>query len=189
MSDILAQPWWQGVAGIAQILAALFAIMSIFLALVSILLAARTIKQAQAERHEAVAPDWRVADIHDAQAHPSEPSKVESRIHLQNQGWGPARFVDVQFEPQNGNPATSLRCSYVFPSGKSVRAREAEIPPGSQVEVLLGWTSTRELQGLLVVRSMTRLGKALSKSFSLRTHVDRRARGGANAECEVRPAA
>ena len=169
---MLDAPWWQGIAGIAQILAAIFAI-------VSIIQARKTIRQAEEDRHNAVAPDWSVASIEDHRGL-GRATEVEQYAEFRNSGWGPARRVHAEFRPENGNREKSLRCEFFFPGGSVVPADTVDIAPGSQFRLSFGWALDGPLQGQLIIHCITRFGRQVSQGFALQTYVE-----GSYAKCRL----
>ena len=87
----LEAPWWQGVAGITQIIAGI-------LALITILQAIQMIRKAEKQRRESVAADWEVLDYSSQKTlnGGEKIARVSSSIVLINTGFGNAINLAIE---------------------------------------------------------------------------------------------
>ncbi len=140
LSNLLTQPWWQGVAGIAQIIAGF--------------LAAYTVWQVARERREAVMPDWFIdpdesrTTLLDDSMPTQLPKVVRTFVLLTNTGLGPARLVRVWFEPTTGpKPAA---CRPLNEPGYH--------PSGARLQVAIDWDPDDPPGGRLRIESYSQFG-------------------------------
>jgi len=181
-STLLQASWWQGIAGIAQILAAVFAV-------VTIVQARRTIKQADEERRLSVAPDWDLLDAGEAVAR--TPESVGLFARFANTGLGPARNIEVSFQSKNGNEFLGvewagtlfyherknwLHLPEMLTLGKVIRS-------GELLDVELFWEGGLSLDGVLSIESATRFGNRVRHQF----HVAARMGVDDTVEVDMRP--
>jgi hypothetical protein len=98
LKQVLEFPWWQGIAGVAQIIAAVFALVTIRQARRMILIAEAERKATAAERLKATMPNWEVEGV----------INLDEQIivvRLQNVGPGTALFpILADFKPERKNP-------------------------------------------------------------------------------------
>ncbi|WP_163538232.1 hypothetical protein [Gracilibacillus sp. YIM 98692] len=95
---LLEQDWWQGVAGITQIIAAVITLIAFFLA-------RKTLLQGEKARQESVAPAWDIVNENLITNIHSDPKKyyyIDGKLNLQNTGFGPARNLNLSFKSYNG---------------------------------------------------------------------------------------
>jgi len=154
VSDLLRARWWQGVAGIAQILAAVFAI-------VTIIQARKTIRQADEERRFSVGPDWDlVKTVFPMRRLGAGTSSMLVMLEFSNTGFGPARQTHVCFRPRNGNE----------PFGLSWTPQDPKVVPASGVlQVRFGVNKGKPLDGELVIESTSRFGELVHCGFEVQT--------------------
>lgn len=154
--------WWQGVAGIAQILAAI-------LSMITILQARKVIAQAEEQRKLSVAPDWEVVE-EASEGYVTGDNKRIARIALLNTGSGPARHPTRRFEPRNGNHP-SIR--HVIREAQGRRySPSSVVPPNGLLTVRLTWYIGKPLDGLLTLTYDTRFGETKDATFSVRAWSD-----------------
>ena len=151
-------PWWQGVAGIAQIVAAIFAI-------ITIIQARKTIKQAEGERRLSVAPDWDVVNA-GIGGHRGGHNTDRLGLVFTNTGFGPARSVVVWYEPRNETKPTCM-----LEKDLATISPLRVVPPMSRMRVHLEWPAGKLLDGLLFVECTTRLGDRMKHEFHVRTYL------------------
>lgn len=87
--DFLSQPWWQGVAGFAQVLAAIFSIVSLWQA-------RKAIKLAQQANEDSLAPYFGFASM-------NPPVGKNRTLVFTNCGFGPARNLKGTFVSSEGD--------------------------------------------------------------------------------------
>ena len=135
--------WWQGIAGIAQIAACVFALW--------------TINEMRKERRAAIRPHVEVYQVNLLSAHPVDMQYIQFLhwIRLINYGPGSAQDCQVVFEPSNGNEPVSL-CPAGYSPGFNTpgRWRADEI-----INVHLVWKSTHRLDGLLTISYKSLVGE------------------------------
>lgn len=150
---VLEQNWWQGIAGIAQIVAGV-------LAMWTVRQSRKAIRQADEERKRSVRPDWHYTGGTD---HPAKDSLIRTGIKLTNVGRGPAWHPEVAYKPCNENQV------------HSIRGRPAGDKPGAVVyqkspyNIDVCWYVDRPLDGLLIVDCETQLGECLQNTYHLKT--------------------
>jgi len=151
----LEAAWWQGIAGIAQILAAIFAV-------VTILQARKTIEQADKERRFSVAPDWGFVGTNTpiTNRFKPPPPSLTVTIEFVNMGFGPARRVGVFFQPDNMNEPTHISWS----SGEY-----GVVPSGRFLRVSLTVHKGKPLDGSLSIECTTRFGDGVTRQFRVQT--------------------
>ena len=157
-------PWWQGVAGIAQMLAAIFAV-------VTIIQARKTIREAEAERKLSVAPDWDIAGVY--VSGPAE-GTASVYIYIRNTGFGPARDFRCRFEPSSNNHPEEISFGIAgVRDGKWCFADDSMgfIPVDGSLRVDLSWQIDRPLDGTLAFTYKTRVAEQEVKKFRLRTWI------------------
>jgi hypothetical protein len=99
VDELLRAPWWTGAGGIAQIIAGIFALWTVRQASIAL-------RQAEASRREAVAPDWDV--LHrDLLCRGDE--VVDTDLQLINTGYGPARAAGATYVARPTGGALELR--------------------------------------------------------------------------------
>jgi len=148
----LREDWWQGIAGIAQILAG-------SLAAYTIIQARKVIQQADEERRLSVAPDWR-ADRYWSVAEDEDVAESKVRIELVNAGFGCAVDPHFSFTPDNNIVPGSVGGQ--VPHGLTIF-------PGKTMKINLNWYHDKPLDVTLVVTCTTRLGWEQSTRFHLKT--------------------
>lgn len=127
---------WQILGGIAQLIAAVYAI--------------NAFKVAKKERKEKMNPTWEVEEynlktyLHD---NPKECYYIETELFLRNIGYGSARNVRFHFDSDNGG---------LLEVEKSSKAKD--ILPDKNVKLNLKWNIKDNPKGVLRVFSNTRLG-------------------------------
>jgi len=161
MNCLLNQEWWQGVAGIAQIMAGV-------LALVTVWQAKRMMAQASEERELLVAPDW------DYTGYDASPRTLEEwvvKMSFRNSGFGPARYLQVDLESDSPH----------------VRLQEAgvRIPVFPEGHFTIFVVAPRNLPwtGSVSLVCFSRLGQKLEHRFS----VESRPREQRNPKVTVEP--
>ena len=156
VSDLLRAPWWQGVAGLAQIIAAILAVWTIRQARKTILLA-------DEERKLSVRPDW---DLMENKL-PFGPPRAAAgqdfmpvRLEFSNTGFGPARQLRIHFQSTNGNEPFGLGCN-VGPMGT--------ILANGRLQVSFTVNQGEPLDGQLVIESTSRFDEQVSCRFLVQT--------------------
>lgn len=171
--SLLREQWWQGVAGIAQIVAAI-------LALKTIRQAKKTIEQADEERRLQVNPDWEVLE-HQTRPQVGAPLR-SSQLMLYNTGFGAARGLEVEFRPHNANPLDKI--DVLVSAGMDplrVLHRTRLVPSGHTVTLEFSWYSHSPIDGLLILSYETRFGEKKETHFHLRLWEDE----GREQHCDV----
>src|SRR5258708_32130951 len=92
LKRFLTLPLWQGLAGLAQMLAAVLTVVMVYQT-------RRMLRQADRARLASVAPEWEITNNANRLVG-AEASLAE--IDLQNVGLGPSRNFSVEFESRNG---------------------------------------------------------------------------------------
>lgn len=141
-SSLLTKPWWQGVAGIAQVLAAILTIVAVYQSW-------KMSKRADAQQRESARPDW---DLENESCQPVPPG--EKRMEFVNTGFGIARRIEVKFDPESGAPQLDDAGSGRMPSS---------IRPDCQFTRRMKWQEP--FNGWLIISCTTRLGEHLSHRF------------------------
>ena len=164
LGNLLSHGWWQGVAGIAQILASI-------LSVITVIQARKTIAQAEEQRKLSVAPDWEVVE-HFSESDTTGSNMRIARIALLNSGSGPARHPAVRFEPRNDN-----RPSRISPGIQGAKRRyspSSVVPPMHLLTIRRTWYIDKPLDGLLILTYETRFGERKDVTSSVRTWSDDR---------------
>ena len=105
MNNWLEKSWWQGVAGIAQILAGIFSV-------ITIIQARRTIKQADQARRESVAPYWDLIEVRIEDWTPGV-TEITYKLVFKNTGFGPARNLAINTDLKGltiSEPSPDITC-------------------------------------------------------------------------------
>lgn len=147
----LTWPFWQGIAGVAQTLAAVFAI-------ITILQARKMLRQGENAQLASVAPDWQLAN----DANRLQGVQVsQADIRLQNVGFGPACNFNVTFI-SNNNRHLNCITSHSSPRGGNVTTifPDEELHVGLQLEQNEG-----PMDGILVVDCYSRFGQKLTHRY------------------------
>jgi hypothetical protein len=173
--SLLNEPWWSGVAGIAQVSAAVLSLIVVWQTM-------RMIRAADHQRRESVAPDWgvhREPQWQESNLSGPIPPGTHLYLELMNTGFGPARELEVIFF------TLSIHSGY----GQELEAlynpdlRQKVIPPDTVVWVRVYGTRLEFLDGLLTVRYKSRLGDTLTSSFRVTCHTS----GPACGQYTIRP--
>lgn len=155
---ILAAEWWQGVAGMAQIVAA-------FLAVYSIRQGTKMLREAERQREAAVAPVVSFVKEHllSAQYLPSGGSQTV--VELRNVGSGPALNTALSYAATNGiAPRQLFHSSQPNPL--------PPIEPQQSFFVTFDARQSEQLAGTLFVKCTSRFGTNYVFSFCIRTWAD-----------------
>lgn len=149
MLDFLTASQWQGIAGLAQILAAI-------LAIVTIRQTSKMMVEADRQRRESVAPYWLFlgADV----GIDLDRDKIRNRATFVNSGLGPARDVTPKFWAYKQKTALQ-----VF--AKGFEPDKMAIPPDCQYVVTFDWRRDQPIEGSLTIAYVTRLNENLTGSF------------------------
>ncbi len=139
---------WQGIAGIAQIGAAL--------------LSTYTIIIAKRQQRESVDPDWEL--VH-AYARPNPGGNPYGTIQLLNTGFGPARQVAADFAPANGHAMPKV-------SAGGSRAGAKIVPAGELGNVFLSWDPGRQVDGVLTLTCVSRFAHKVTRAYHVCSYVD-----------------
>ena len=103
----LQQPWWQGVAGIAQIFAGILTVLATLFAWITINQAKEMQKEAKKERKESVRPDvTKIIFYQDQSMYDNKnPERIvyHYKLKLENIGFGPILKPNISFQQQE-NP-------------------------------------------------------------------------------------
>ncbi len=165
LANLLSHGWWQGVAGIAQILAAI-------LSMITVIQARKTIAQADEEQRKlSVAPDWEVVE-QSSKSYTTGSNMRIARIALLNSGSGPGRHSAIRFEPRNDN-----RPSRISPGIQGAKGRyspSSVVPPMHLLTIRRTWCIDKPLDGLLILTYETRFGERKDVAFPVRTRSDDR---------------
>lgn len=159
-------PWWQGVAGIAQIIAAVFAI-------VTIIQARKTIRQAEEERRLSAAPEWDAIEVWAG----GGGQGFALELFLVNTGLGPARNCRVVFQPSKPFELTDL-VWHSSPDPAAERGwtelmkRGKIVLPGDRLVVALSWETVKSFTGLLSIECTTRFGDKARHDFRVSVDMD-----------------
>lgn len=150
---------WQVIAGVAQIIAALFAATTIWQAKQMLDRADRQIKQS-------VAPAWDTSSRIISPEHDHQKMNHCVDIPFENTGFGPARNLAVQFEPKNGNQPFDTM-------GMGTPATHEAITVDQIHTVRLHWDRDKPLDGILTITATSRLGHTLQYRFNVLTYLDK----------------
>lgn len=153
--SILAADWWQGVAGMAQIIAA-------FLAVYSIRQGTKMLREAEQQREAAVAPV--VSFVREQLMSAQYLSNGNSRtvLELRNVGSGPALSTTLSYVAANG-----LAPRQLFHSNQPNPLPPIE--PQQSFSVTFDTGHMEQLEGTLSVNCRSRFGKDYSFLFCVRT--------------------
>lgn len=148
---LLSRPVWQGLAGIAQGIAAILAVVAVWQA-------KRMLRQNEHARHALVAPEWVITN---------DANRVEGvqvaivDIRLQNVGFGPACDFSVQFESGNGH---HQHCVIQRSSERGANVRS--IIQGDTLHIGLNMSNDQgPLTGSLVVCCKNVLGREITRRY------------------------
>lgn len=163
IASSLKEDWWQGIAGIAQIMAGILAAYTIWQA-------RKMISQADEQRRFSVRPEWEKSRETPKMnmLWAAEPNLRRIEIRLRNSGWGPARKPRASFEPQNNNKPHQL--DYMGYGGEGLPP--SAVFPEQHFQINISWYSDKPLDGLLTVTYESRLEEGLQRRFHLRTWSD-----------------
>lgn len=139
--DVLGKSWWQGIAGVAQILAAAISVYLVGLAF--------------KERRESVAPDWEV-----------HPTKIENLVlnpggishwnaFFLNTGWGPALRTKAWYK----NKKTGLK--------NPLSPKPAMVPSGEWLTVYIEFKEPILPGDEIIITSLSRLNREVTYCFAL----------------------
>jgi hypothetical protein len=147
----LTLPLWQGIAGLAQALAAI-------LTIVAIDQARRVLRQGDKARLDSVAPDWQIAN--DANQLKGV-AVCLADIYLQNVGFGPACNFQVRFLTHNDHHQGCIN-GLSGPRGANI----ATIFPDEQLHIGLRLDADQgPMDGTLVVECYSRLGEKITRHY------------------------
>ena len=163
-TSFLEYPWWQGVAGIFQILAGIFAI-------ITILQARKMQKQAEKERRESVAPDWEIIEYRTTCNMYEVKSNIVWDIAFENTGLGLAKNPSVNFIPDDKSKKFEIS-----PPGTDIahfKGKGRFFHPEDWVKVHLSFhVSQLPLSGIIVITCNSRYGYIIKHKFSFSFSVD-----------------
>ncbi len=159
---LLSHTVWQGIAGVAQILAAGLTIYAVRQAQEMTRQGRAMLDQAQRERLELVRPAWELMN---------NPSQLEganvtlARILLKNIGLGPALNSQVTFESSNGHHRECIQ-------GRSVTSgAQSAILENDTLNVSLNLSNDAgPIAGALVISYITRTGEKVAARFLVSGH-------------------
>jgi hypothetical protein len=144
--DTLSKPWWQGVAGIAQILAAAISIYLIWLAF--------------KERRESVEPDWEVNPRH-KEGITSLPLGIPYwNAYFINTGWGPALNIETWYKNYKTGQKITL------PPGPHM------VLSGDELDIYLAFKGPEPPDGEIIITSQSRLHKSITCRFAFAPGTD-----------------
>jgi len=149
----LTLPLWQGIAGVAQAVAAI-------LAIVTILQARKMLRQGERAQFASVAPDWMIANeanhLHGVQVSLAD-------IYLENVGFGPACKFKVTFASNNNHHQNCIT-SHSSPRGANVNT----IFQGEAMHVQLRLEQDEgPMDGTLAVECHSRLGEKITHRYTV----------------------
>jgi hypothetical protein len=146
------QSWWQGIAGLFQILAGIFAIITIWQS-------RKMQKEAEQQRKESVAADWEIIkqDI-STQMNGGEPTnRVFYSMVLINTGFGFATNTDVEFHSN----ITTKKVNFHFSGVNSNIAQGKTYAPNDKISIGLSFSETEyPLKGYFLIKNKTRFGES-----------------------------
>lgn len=147
----LTLPFWQGIAGLAQALAAV-------LTIVTIDQARRVLRQGEKAQLASVAPDWQIAN----EANRLNGVQVSlANIELQNVGFGPACNFEVKFVTHNNHHQGCIT-SHSSPRGANIMT----IFPDEKLHIGLRLEQDEgPMDGTLVVECHSRLGEKITRRY------------------------
>lgn len=149
--SILHEPWWQGLGGMAQIVAGFFA-------LYTIMQAGQMMRDAKKERQDSVAPAWGIVSVGTVEDGRITPVR-KNVATFDNVGRGPAYLLDMRFESTNGNEFTN----YPLTGSQNV------VGADGVVSFTLDWNDTQPPEGRLVLAATSSVGQRVVHRFQLRT--------------------
>ncbi len=161
---------WTIIAAVAQIVAAIFAI-------IAFVQARMMLHQADLQRKESVAPAWVVQSAQFHCPYYAQSNSYYVDIPLHNTGNGPARNITVGFEPTNHN----LPCKES--TGLGNPANQNVVLVDQTYGVRLFWEPAKPLDGILSIICTSRFGQKSKQGFHVSTYVENQH----NAFCKVEP--
>jgi hypothetical protein len=167
--ELLTGPWWQGVAGLAQIIAVVFSVWAIRQANLAL-------RQSDAARREAVAPAWDLV----SQQNRVDPNsgQVQTTLQLLNTGAGSARNCTVAFTPSLSPDVERIEC-------QGTRGWGRVIVPGDVLYVYPWWRATAPPTGSIAIRCESRIGQVSKHQFRIRFSI--RPDGGPDCDIASHP--
>jgi len=158
---ILTWAGWQGVAGIAQIIAGVLALVTVLQSTSMMREASRQRREAEKLRDEAVAPHWQVFPQVGKRL-TSGQRICSSSLHFLNDGFGSAQKVDQVYYSAGSGKVISC-------TGIGDRADGKVILPGDLYMLNLEWEVDHRLDGRLFLESVTRVGTKIKHEFKVKT--------------------
>ncbi|MGQ9681901.1 MAG: hypothetical protein ACUVX9_05120 [Anaerolineae bacterium] len=168
--------YWQGIAGLAQIVAVVFAVVAARQSRDAAKQAANTMEQgrkliaetmalvrlAEAQRLLSVEPDWEaVVGPNHTRVHYSEPTgshRTQLEIALRNTGFGPARHPSLCYQGEAKVEITDIRIS---------RGKATVVFPGEDLLASIWWPETQRLTGVLRVSALSKLGTEVVRDLEI----------------------
>jgi len=147
----LGASWWQGIAGVAQILAAVLSIIAIWQA-------QRSIRQAQKQLWESTSPDWDLVS-YGIQEKTSMPKSADFLLVVKNSGFGPAR--DTQWQYKHDTRWVPTRKAFRMVGIRLLTA----VLPGEELTLNFPMDEDTDLGGWVVIRCASRYGRDLTRKF------------------------
>jgi hypothetical protein len=150
---------WQVIAGVAQIIAAIFAAITVWQA-------KTMLNQADRQIQQSVAPSW---DTSTRIISPEfDHKKMNHRVDIpfKNTGLGSARNLALHFEAKNGNqPYETI--------GLGDPAIHEAIAVGQTHNVRLHWDHDKPLDGILTMTYRNSLGRRIRNRYRIHTYLDK----------------
>lgn len=161
---ILTWAGWQGVAGLAQIVAGVLAAVTVLQSSAMMREANRQRRETEKLRQEAVSPHWQVFP-QPAERLASDQTICCSEVHFLNDGYGSAQKVETFYFYAGAGRVASL-------SGVSSREGGEVILPGDLYILNIEWEVAHRLRGVLFLESTTRVGTKTRDEFKVETHIE-----------------
>jgi hypothetical protein len=160
--SILSHGYWQGIAGMAQVIAAILTIVVVIQTWAMLNRADDARREAEAARRESANPDWEAIN--------KDKTGFQNIVTLLNTGSGPAKNIEVSLDLET--PITEDNRQQVL------RILDYKSSSGNQRIVPIDNTLTMNLvsgtpsSGLLKVKSTTRFGDTVITTFRVESFVE-----------------
>lgn len=172
MEHLLSSPWWQGVAGIAQICAGVIAVTALALTVA-------TLRRMERDWHGTVRPDWaRLEVLNEDELGDEEgilpgfmvsPARQiladedQAVVLLLNIGTGPALRIDAEFESNALSTSLHKPECYGVHSGHITKM----VPPQGIMVMYLRWRVALPPNGRVIISCRSRFGRIVRHVMSI----------------------
>ena len=152
----LSLPWWQGLAGIAQIIAAV-------LTVVAVREARRATHEIERQRRDTEAPSWEVG-VPTTFSLMAEGDQFQTQVSFLNVGLGPARVLSAEID-RGGRPGPTVACA---PASGGAMVEKDE-----QLMITFAWAANDPPNGRLMLQHVSRVGHLAFSQFHVRCWTDK----------------